>query len=350
MTERFQMMLAWLEHLPLLQGYQVSEPVVASNDASFRRYYRVQVQRDPDARIKLPESYIIMDAPPEHESCEQFIKVSDQMVKHGLQVPKVLEQDLKQGFLLLTDLGETTYLSKLKSATESEVDVLYQDALKALVKLQTQGKKDCETLPVYDTALFNLEMDLFSEWLLSTHLQRPLSSFEKDEWEKVKLMLVDSALAQPKTYVHRDYHSRNLMVTDRDNPGILDFQDAVYGPLTYDAVSLLRDSYISWPEKQVREWQRGYFFQLCKSRLIAKDEWKEFTRSMDLMGIQRQLKVAGIFARLHHRDGKDGYLKDIPLTLNYIVQVGSKYPELSWLVKLIEEEVLTHSLLQKTKK
>lgn len=345
MTERFQMMLAWLECLPLLQGCDVSEPVAASSDASFRRYFRVKVQRDPGARVKLPSSYIIMDAPPEQESCEPFIAVSDQLVKLGLQVPKVLEQDLKQGFLLLTDLGSTTYLSRLESATESDVDALYQDALKALVKLQVQGKQASETLPVYNAKLLEGEMDLFSDWLLATHLERPLSAFEQGEWHNVKRALVDSALAQPKVYVHRDYHSRNLMVTRRDNPGILDFQDAVYGPLTYDAVSLLRDCYIAWPEEQVREWQRSYFFQLCKRRFIAKDEWNEFVRAMDLMGVQRHLKAAGIFARLYHRDGKAGYLKDIPLTLKYIVQVGANYPELRWLVKLIEDEVLPHKLI-----
>ena len=350
MTERFQMMLAWLESLPILKGCNVSEPVVASSDASFRRYFRVEVESDPDSRIQLAKTYIIMDAPPEQESSEPFIKISNQLVKLGLQVPKVLEQDLKQGFLLLSDLGETTYLSKLENATESEVDVLYQDALKALVKLQILGKKDSESLPPYNAELFNSEMDLFTEWLLGTHLERPLSALEESEWDKVKLMLIDSALAQPKVYVHRDYHSRNLMATRRDNPGILDFQDAVYGPLTYDAVSLLRDCYIAWPEEQVREWQRSYFFQLCKGRLIANDEWNEFTRSMDLMGVQRHLKAAGIFARLYHRDGKDGYLKDIPLTLNYIVQVGANYPELEWLVKLIEDEVLTHKLIQTAKK
>jgi len=350
MNERFQWMLTWLETLPLLQGCEVSHPVAASNDASFRRYFRIDVKNpelDPNSKTSIAKSYIIMDAPPEQENCEPFIAVSNQLVNMGLQVPKVIAQNLDQGFLLLSDLGSTTYLSILHSASESTADGLYQDALNALVTLQVQGKEAAKNLPAYNAELFDVEMNLFSDWLLGTHLDMPLSTLEQHTWQKVKQGLIDSALAQPQTYVHRDYHSRNLMVTDHDNPGILDFQDAVYGPLTYDAVSLLRDCYIAWPIEQVREWQRSYFLKLCDHKLIAKDEWNGFVKAMDLMGVQRHLKASGIFARLYHRDGKDGYLNDIPLTLNYIVQVGALYPELLWLVDIIEKRVLTHTLLQK---
>ena len=353
MNERFQWMLAWLESLPLLQGCEVSTPVAASNDASFRRYFRIDVKYDKDSKhtqankTKLASSFIIMDAPPEQEDCEPFIAVSNQLVKMGLQVPKVIEQNLQQGFLLLSDLGSTTYLSELEDTSESTADALYQDALKALVTLQVNGKEAAKQLPSYDAELLNIEMDLFSDWLLGSHLEMPLSVLEKQDWQRVKDLLIESALAQPQTYVHRDYHSRNLMVTEHDNPGVLDFQDAVYGPLTYDAVSLLRDCYIAWSAEQVREWQRSYFLQLTEHGLIAKDEWNGFVKAMDLMGIQRHLKAAGIFARLFHRDGKEGYLNDIPLTLNYIVQVGANYPEMAWLVSLIENRVLSHRLLQK---
>ncbi|MBN2866816.1 MAG: phosphotransferase [Thiotrichales bacterium] len=349
MNERFQWMLAWLESLPLLQGAQVSEPVAASSDASFRRYFRINVIGDPDATNPLASSYIIMDAPPEQENCEPFITVSNQLVKMGLHVPQVIEQNLEQGFLLLSDLGTVTYLSELEQAAEEKVDRLYQDALSALVTLQMKGFSAAKQLPVYDAELLNREMDLFSDWLLGTHLEMPLNTLQKHDWQQVKQNLIESALAQPKTYVHRDYHSRNLMVTEQDNPGVLDFQDAVYGPLTYDAVSLLRDCYIAWPIEQVKEWQRQYFLQLCEHQIIAKDEWQKFVKAMDLMGIQRHLKAAGIFARLYHRDGKDGYLNDIPLTLNYIVQVGANYPEMAWLVEIIESRVLSHSMMQSTR-
>jgi hypothetical protein len=341
-------MLAWLESLPLLQGCELSAPLPASSDASFRRYFRVVIHNaNRDAQLPSGQSLIIMDAPPEHENCEPFIAVSAQLVKMGLNVPKVLAKDLSKGFLLLTDLGNTTYLSVLKTADESAVDHLYRDALHALVQLQAKGKPDAQHLPPYDATLLNNEMNLFSDWLLGTHLEQPLSTLQQNDWQKVKEVLAASALAQPKTYVHRDYHSRNLMVTTQDNPGILDFQDAVYGPLTYDAVSLLRDCYIAWPAEQVREWQRFYFLQLCAHGLLCQDEWNGFVKAMDYMGIQRHLKAAGIFARLYHRDGKDGYLNDIPQTLQYIVDVGRAYPEMHWLVNLVETAMLPHPLLQK---
>jgi len=335
MNERFETMLAWLNSLSLLAGRDVSQPVPASSDASFRRYFRINVTSSEGEET----SYVIMDAPVEFEDCQPFIAVSEQLIDMGLQVPKVLEKNLELGFLLLTDLGCTTYLSVLNTASESTADSLYQAALSALVLLQQQGKKSAEQLPSYDNKLLETEMNLFSDWLVDTHLSLSLDKIEKQNWQAVQGVLQQSALAQPQTYVHRDYHSRNLMVTSQDNPGILDFQDAVKGPLTYDGVSLLRDCYIAWPAEQVTEWQRSYFLQLCAANLTNKSEWAAFQKSMDLMGIQRHLKASGIFARLHHRDGKDGYLNDIPLTLNYIAQVGAKYSEMTSLVRLIENRV-----------
>ncbi|HHT00402.1 MAG TPA: aminoglycoside phosphotransferase [Thiomicrospira sp.] len=335
MNERFQIMMNWLESLSILQECEVTNPVPASSDASFRRYFRIETKGAAGSN-----SYIIMDAPVKHEDCRPFIAVSEQLVKMGLTVPEVLAQDLDQGFLLLTDLGSTTYLSVLETASESKVDALYGDALAALVRLQTKGNTVAQSLPAYDDKLLYTEMSLFSDWLLGTHLDIGLDKVETQAWQNVQDLLVNSALKQPQTYVHRDYHSRNLMVLDEANPGILDFQDAVKGPLTYDAVSMLRDCYIAWPEGQVLEWQRNYFLQLCQTKVMHKDEWNHFQRSMDLMGVQRHLKASGIFARLLHRDGKDGYLKDIPLTLEYLVKVGGKYPEIQSLVNLVESKVL----------
>lgn len=341
MNERFNTMQDWLANLPLLAGKVVSMPEPASSDASFRRYFRIQVTGG-----EVAESFIIMDAPVEHEDCRPFIQISGQLSAMGLLVPEVLAQNLEQGFLLLTDLGSTTYLSVLSQADEAEVDRLYQLALTSLVTLQQKGVESAKVLPAYDATLLDNEMNLFSDWLLGTHLELSLSALEKQAWKETKHLLQQSALAQPQAYVHRDYHSRNLMVSEPARAGILDFQDAVHGALTYDAVSLLRDCYIAWPEEQVTEWQRSYFLQLCEIGLVQKHDWDEFQRAMDWMGIQRHLKASGIFARLNHRDGKTNYLNDIPLTLNYIVSVGQRYPEMRELVKLVENKLLTHSLMQ----
>jgi len=335
MNERFQLMLNWLDTLPLLQGCDVSHPEPASADASFRRYFRIQTQSKAGS-----QSYIIMDAPTEHEDCRPFIAVSNQLVAMGLNVPKVLAQNLEQGFLLLSDLGNITYLSELVKRDETQADQLYSDALTALVTLQAKGDKAAQNLPAYDAKLLTTEMSLFPDWLLDKHLNIGLNALEHQAWQNTQTVLIESALKQPQTYVHRDYHSRNLMVGEPGKPGILDFQDAVKGPITYDAVSLLRDCYIAWPAQQVTEWQRSYFLQLCEKNVMKQDEWSGFQKSMDLMGIQRHLKASGIFARLFHRDGKDGYLNDIPLTLNYIAKVVAHYSEMHSLVDLVENKVL----------
>ncbi len=335
MNERFQMMLNWLQSLPILQDCDVSNPEPASADASFRRYFRIEAQGNAGKH-----NYIIMDAPVEHEDCQPFIRVSNQLVNMGLNVPKVLAQNLEQGFLLLSDLGNTTYLSELEKRVESQAEQLYGDALTALVTLQTKGNDAANSLPEYDQKLLTTEMSLFPDWLLDKHLAIGFDKLEHQAWENTQRTLIKSALKQPQAYVHRDYHSRNLMVVEQGNPGILDFQDAVKGPITYDAVSMLRDCYIAWPEQQVTEWQRNYFLQLCTAKVMQRDEWSGFQKSMDLMGIQRHLKASGIFARLFHRDGKDGYLNDIPLTLNYIAKVGAQYSEMHSLVDLVENKVL----------
>lgn len=336
MTERFQKLLTWLEQLNSFDKDVFTMPEPASNDASFRRYYRIQLTQDVDT-YRQGQTFIIMDAPPEHEDCRPFIKVSHDMSAMGLNVPKVLEQNLELGFLLLTDLGADTYASKLNDST---VDYLYRDAMRALIKLNSLGEPYAKDLKPYDSQLLTTEMSLFSDWLGEKHLGLGMSQFEKIEWQNTQDVLIKSALQQPKTYVHRDYHSRNLMVLAKGNPGVLDFQDAVHGPLTYDAVSLFRDCYVRWPAEQVREWIREYFLRLVEIRLLSRDEWKGFSKAFDLMGVQRHLKASGIFARLYHRDDKDGYLADIPNTLDYIVEVGREHSEMRFIVDWTAEKVL----------
>lgn len=345
MDERFQQICTWLQQLPLLADHNFSQPVPASSDASFRRYFRIQL--DSPFREQTSEelgyhnnSLIIMDAPPQHEDCTPFISVAQTLTGLGLNVPQILEQDLQQGFLLLSDLGTDTYLSQLSPKDESRADELYRGALSALVTLQAGGAKASQQLPKYDAALLNTEMNLFSDWLGEKHLGMGLNKLQTGQWQEVKQVLAESAMAQPQTYVHRDYHSRNLMIAPGLNPGIIDFQDAVHGALTYDAVSLLRDCYIAWPPEQVHEWLRAYFLQLSAAQVIDKNQWPEFAKAFDLMGIQRHLKASGIFARLYHRDGKDGYLNDIPQTLQYIVQVGANYSQMKPLVDWIEGQWL----------
>jgi len=289
----------------------------ASADASFRRYFRVQHSGD---------SYILMDAPPEQEDCAPFVQVSKLFLALGLHVPEILAWDVEQGFLLLSDLGSRLYLDELN---EGNVDRLYGDALGALATLQSCGPVD-SSLPAYDRKLLMFEMSLFKDWLLGTHLDISLDDKQQVQLQQSFERLADSALQQPRVCVHRDYHSRNLMVSAYHNPGILDYQDAVVGPMTYDLVSLLRDCYIGWPRRRVEAWALGYYELAEQTGILRPVEVDEqrFLHWFDWMGVQRHLKAAGIFARLNHRDGKPGYLDDIPRTLAYVEEVSSRYPEL----------------------
>lgn len=296
----------------------------ASADASFRRYFRV---------TGADGSFVVMDAPPEREDPRRFIAIAARFHALGLHVPEVIEQDLKQGFLLLTDLGERMYLPALNPET---VERLYGDALGALVTLQAGGFTDPEFLPPYDEALLRRELAIFDEWFLGAHLGHRLEAGEQAALDAARAALVRAALGQARVWVHRDYHSRNLMVTAVNNPGILDFQDAVTGPISYDLVSLLRDCYIAWPRARVEEWVLGYHDLAGQSGLPVPDDEAQFLRDFDFMGVQRHLKAAGIFARLHHRDGKPGYLADIPRTLGYVLEVSGRYPELQGLHGLLE--------------
>ena len=264
----------------------------------------------------------------------------------NLNAPEVIEADLEKGFLLLTDLGSTQYLEVLNHDT-GRSDGLYADAIEALVRMQVEGERFHFELPPYDDKLLRFELSLFSDWLCATHLGIRFTDEESRKWNAVCDFLVYNALDQQCVFVHRDYHSRNLMLTDENNPGILDFQDAVSGPYTYDLVSLLKDCYISWPEDDVANWALS-FHRKRQAALGSSTDENRFVQHFELMGVQRQLKAAGIFARLNHRDGKTAYMLDIPRTLNYIVAISDRYSELSFLAALISERVLPSLTEQST--
>ncbi len=298
----------------------------ASADASFRRYFRLRL---PDG-----SSRIVMDAPPAHEDTGPFRRIAALLAGMGLHVPQVLAADTGRGFLLLSDLGERTYLPALNDAT---ADALYGDALDALRILQAHGPAD---LPPYDHALLMQEMALFRDWFLGTHLRLTLDDGEQALLERTFAALAGSALEQPVVIVHRDYHARNLMVSD-PNPSILDFQDAVMGPVTYDLVSLLRDCYIAWPRERVEAWVREHHARLRAEGLLDGVDAATFLHWFERMGIQRHLKAIGIFARLNHRDGKPGYLGDIPRTLGYVREAAPRHSDLADFAAFIESRVVS---------
>lgn len=279
-----------------------------------------------------------MDAPPGQEDCTPFIRIAGYLEAMQLNAPRVLEANNGQGFLLLTDLGSKQYLDELVQDA-SLADALYGDALAALRGLQEKGGAYQSLLPPYDEALLRFELSLFHDWLCETHLGYEFSRDDEAAWASLCDLLVANAREQPQVFVHRDYHSRNLMRTMENNPGILDFQDAVQGPYTYDLVSLLKDCYLRWPAEQVRRWALAFFSRL-DATVKAGEGQASFLRHFELMGVQRHLKAAGIFARLWHRDGKPGYLADIPRTLSYIVELAPRYEELGFLSELIEVHCL----------
>ena len=322
---RLNTLCSWLESLKPSWQLDLITLAPASADASFRRYFRIE-SKNPAF-----ETLIVMDAPPEHEPLDAFIQVDLLLSEAGLKVPQILEKNVREGFLLLNDLGNETYLSALNDNT---ADQLYQDATKALIKMQLASKPD--VLPNYDAALLQRELDLFPEWYLKKHLQIELSQTQDAQVKLAFELIIQNNLAQAKVYVHRDYHSRNLMVTEKNNPGVLDFQDAVYGPITYDASSLWRDAYIAWPEEKVIDWVIKFWEEGRKVGLPMPDDFGQFYRDFEWMGLQRHLKVLGIFARLFHRDGKDGYLKDIPLVLQYAIATANRYIELKPLARILE--------------
>jgi aminoglycoside/choline kinase family phosphotransferase len=342
--ERLAQLQSWLARLPAQHGIDPASARPASSDASFRRYFRV------DTRAA---SLIVMDAPPAREDCRPFVHVAGLLARRGVNTPRIRASNLEEGFLLLDDLGSTTYADALRQAPQS-TGALYADALAALVRLQTRAGADAGEeapgLPTYDRARLLAEMRLFPDWYLARHLQVALEAREQALLEAAFETLADAALAQSQVLVHRDYHCRNLMriepaagrpgdapATPRDaNPGVLDFQDAVLGPITYDVVSLLRDAYVAWPEAQQIDWAARYWEQARSAQLPVPARFDDFWRDLEWMGLQRSLKVLGIFARLCYRDGKSRYLGDLPVVLTHAQRTIERYDAFAPLARLFD--------------
>lgn len=317
--QRFESLTQWLEEYFSNRDFEIE---VASSDASFRRYFRVYHKED---------SYIAMDAPPPHEDVTPFIQVTKLFARSGIHVPEIFAENIDKGFLLLSDFGRTDYFSELN---QMRADSLYRDAIDSLLVLQRNCPENVD-LPHYDESLLQREMVLFSEWYLGRHLDISLSSDEEQVLEHSFSLLIRNALEQPQVCVHRDYHSRNLMVCEQHNPGVLDYQDAVWGAISYDLVSLLKDCYIRWPETQLYGWV-GYYYQQARLMGLLDCDKRQFIEWFDLMGMQRHLKAIGIFARLNYRDNKPGYLKEIPRTVDYLFSVVEKYPQFGEIKKLLK--------------
>lgn len=318
-VDRLTQLRQWLE---TVEENTYGDVQPASSDASFRRYFRVFSRRDR-------KHYIVMDAPPDKEDCHPFIHITHLLRQAGVNAPEIFAQDISQGFLLLADLGNTAYLDVLNEKT---ADALYSDAIDTLIRMQGIEA----LLPDYDAERLQEEMDLFEIWYLKRHLGVVLSDEQKQALQAVQGRLIDSALEQPQVFVHRDYHSRNLMRVAANNPGVIDYQDAVRGAISYDLVSLFKDCYIEWPREKVEHWLAQYLERLPVNYSITLPE---LIRWFDFMGVQRHLKVLGIFARLNYRDGKARYLDDLPLTLKYVHDACRRYDELAPLQRLLQETV-----------
>jgi aminoglycoside/choline kinase family phosphotransferase len=319
---RLKLIKEWLPSVIGTASFSINP---ASSDASFRRYFRVTVAQN---------SWIVMDAPPDQECTKPFVDIANFLFQHHIHVPEVKAINEKQGFLLLTDFGNKAYLDELN---ESTADVMYSSAIDGLINIQKCPTREIN-LPAYDRNLLNKEMMLFPDWYLNKHLNIPPPDFLQNTFD----ILIDSALEQPKVVVHRDYHSRNLMHTNENSPGIIDFQDAVIGPITYDLVSLLRDCYISWPQEKIDHWLFYYYSTAQDLELLIESiTIEQFTKWFDLMGLQRHIKVLGIFCRLNYRDNKPNYINDLPLTLHYVQKITAKYPEFTDLNNFLKKTSLT---------
>jgi hypothetical protein len=319
--ERLERLTAWLR--PALPA-PLLDLQPASADASFRRYFRARTQAG---------SFIVMDAPPSHEDCKPFLHVARLFRAAGANTPEILAENLSEGFLLLSDFGDTTYLAALE-ADPGSANRLYLDANAALIKIQSASQPG--ELPPYDAALLLREMRLFPDWYLARHLGISLDAEQQNVLDQTFERILANNLAQPRVYVHRDWHSRNLMLTTLDNPGVLDFQDAVYGPITYDLASIYKDAYIRWDEERVLDWLVRYWETARRAGLPVHADFGEYYRDFEWMGVQRHIKVLGIFARLCHRDGKTGYLKDMPLVMDYLRRACARYNGLGDFLRLLD--------------
>jgi hypothetical protein len=308
-------------------GFAGSDIAPASADASFRRYFRV---------TRAAGTYIVMDAPPGKEDLAPFLQVGKILAEVGLNVPVVLARDTARGLLLLSDLGNRQYLDELTGGAEQR---LYADALLALRRLQTADASLASELPRYSRELLLREMQLMPEWFFKRHLGLALEPPQQAMLDALFETLIESALEQPASIVHRDYHSRNLLVTAAHNPGVLDFQDAVWGPVTYDLVSLLKDCYIAWPPARVRGWVLAYRRDLQQAGFAMGGDEQDFLRWFDLIGLQRHIKVLGIFSRLYYRDGKPQYLKDLPRVLRYVMDAAAAYAPMAEFSEFLRETV-----------
>ena len=321
---RRNMLVAWLHSIGGAFGLQVDSLRPASSDASFRRYFRLD--GGPDGTL------IAMDAPPDREDSGPFVRVARLFGAAGVTTPRILAEDLPRGFLLLGDLGHTTYLQALQAGADCQG--LYLDALDSLIRIQAASRAGM--LPPYDRGRLLAELRLFPDWYIARRLQAQLQDDERRALEHVFEALIECALAQPAVYVHRDYHSRNLMHLGHGNPGVLDFQDAVMGSATYDLVSLLRDAYIDWPEEQQMDWAARYWERARAAGVPVPSDFAELWRTMEWIGLQRSLKVLGIFARLYHRDRKDRYLADLPLVMRHARRVVERYAAFEGLRRLLD--------------
>ncbi len=312
----------WLASRPSSLRLQPDSLRPASADASFRRYFRLEAGA---------ATLVAMDAPPDKEDSRPYVHVAALLHAAGLHAPRIVAHDLAQGFLLLSDLGTTTYLSALNIGT---ADSLFADAIDSLLKWQLASRAD--TLPPYDETLLRRELNLFPDWYVARHLQRTMLPAQRQVLQDAFRTIIEACLAQPRVYVHRDFMPRNLMVSD-PNPGVLDFQDAVHGPITYDVVSLFRDAFVSWEEERVLDWTIRYWEKARRAGLPVHADFSDFWRGFEWMGLQRHLKVLGIFARINYRDGKPHYLTDTPRFVNYVRGVTHRYVALAPLARLFDE-------------
>ncbi len=314
MDKRHSMLKDWLS---IVLDEQLLSLTPASADASFRRYFRARTEKN---------SYVIMDAPPKQEPLKPFIEIDKALIQQGVHAPLILAKNIKDGFLMLEDLGDKTYLNELQRADKT----LYDDAIKSLLRIQLGTFQQNQfTLPAYDHNLFDKELNLFEDWYYQKHLVISLSDEQKQIWTETKEFLIKSCLEQPTVWVHRDYHSRNLMLVEVNSPAVIDFQDMVLGPISYDLASLFKDCYIEWPRDVQHQWLEVYLEHASNGLPQLNISLEQLIRWVDLTGLQRHLKILGVFSRLYYRDGKSNYLDNMPLVKKYILEVLQIYPELS---------------------